>query len=44
LKPVPTFADIDEVLPLPLGEMQRREAVRVLHKADDRKLWPAART
>ena len=44
LKPVPTFADIDEVLPLPLGEMQRREAGRVLHKADDRKLWPAART
>ena len=37
---MPTFADIDEVLPLPPGDMQRRDAGRVLHKADDRKLGP----
>jgi hypothetical protein len=35
LKPVPT---LPTVLPLPLGERQRRDAGRVLHEADDRKL------
>ena len=34
------FADMDEVLPLPLGERQRRDAGRVLHEAYDRKLGP----